>query len=57
MSRSQEIAAAVALESLGYDIEVKGERRAGRRRSARASPADGELEIGDVDRARRTASR
>ena len=47
MSRSQEIAAAVALEHLGYDIDVKGEG-AQIDTVVPGRPADGVLEVGDV---------
>ncbi len=47
MSRSQQIAAAVALEHLGYDIDVKGEG-AQVDTVIPGRPADGVLEVGDV---------
>jgi Lon-like protease len=47
MSRSQEIAAAVALEHLGYDIDVKGEG-AQIDTIVPGRPAEGVLEVGDV---------
>jgi PDZ domain-containing protein len=47
MSRSQEIAAAVALKSLGYNIEVKG-LGARVESISRGQPADGVLEPGDA---------
>ncbi len=47
MSRSQQIAAAVALEHLGYDIDVKGEG-AQIDTIVPGRPAEGVLEVGDV---------
>ncbi len=47
MSRSQEIAAAVALEHLGYDIDVKGEG-AQVDTVVPGRPAEGVLEVGDI---------